>query len=264
VPIITLMTDFGMKDGNVGVMRGVILGICPAAQIVDVSHTIAPQNVQEAAYVAGRVSPYFPEGTVHVIVVDPGVGTQRRAIAARLGRQFFVCPDNGLITLPFEEAEHNHLPVEIVELDQPRYWLPVVSKVFHGRDIFAPSAAHLANGTALRDLGARIQDPVLLALPKPERTGHGWRGEVIHVDHFGNLLSNIRAEHLNGVAAHEVTVAVAGIELHGLVGTFGDRPAGELVALLGSTGSLIISEVNGSAAKRLHLAVGAMVEVTLA
>ena len=263
MPIITLLTDFGIKDGNVGVMKGVIWGICPTAQISDLSHLIGAQNVQEAAHVIGKCAPYFPAATIHVMVVDPGVGTTRRPIAARIGDQFFVCPDNGLITVPLERAEQTGQPVEIVELNRPRYWLPVVSHVFHGRDIFSPCAARLANGTALEELGARIEDPVRLPLPKPEKTKNGWRGEVIHIDHFGNVLSNVRTEHLNDMANEEVIVRLSGVEIKGMVKTFGERANGELIALFGSAGNLIVSVVNGSAAHRLGAKVGDSIEITI-
>jgi len=263
LPVITLTTDFGIKDGNVGVMRGVIWGICPGVQVADISHMIGPQNIREAAYILGRVTPYFPTGTIHVAVVDPGVGTQRRPMAARLGDQWFVCPDNGLITLPLERAKKLGQPVEMVELDRPRFWLPVVSHVFHGRDIFSPCAAHLANGTTLSALGSPLQDPVLLGLPKPEKTEQGWRGEIIHIDHFGNLSSNIRVEHLEGVAPAGVVVRLNGIEVKGMVDTFGEGSTGALVALFGSTGNLIVSEVNGSAAARLGAKMGEVVEATI-
>ena len=261
--LITLMTDFGLKDGNVGVMKGVILGIAPRAQIVDLSHFISPQNVREAALILERSVPYFPPETIHVVVVDPGVGTSRRPIAAQLGTQRFVGPDNGVITLLLEHAERHGWPVAFVHLDRPQLWLPEISHVFHGRDIFAPVAAHLANGAALSDLGTPVSDPVRLALPRPECTPVGWRGEIIHIDHFGNLASNIFSQHLPGWldAAEKVTVRLRGVEIRGLVETFGERAPGELVALFGSTGNLIVSVVNGSAAGALGAKVGDPIEV---
>jgi S-adenosylmethionine hydrolase len=258
MPILTLTTDFGLKDGNVGVMKGVIWRICPTAQIADISHLIVPQNIREAALILFRSAPYFPAGTIHVVVVDPGVGTARRPIAARIGVQYFVCPDNGILTPLLERAEEQGQTVEIVHLDKSNYWLPEVSRVFHGRDIFAPCAAHLAGGVPLRALGTPITDPVRLDLPKPVRTETGWRGEVIHIDHFGNVASNIHSEHLRESQADKsgIIVKVCGVEIRGLVDTFGERPEGELIALLGSTGNLIVSVVNGNAAVRLNVKVG--------
>jgi S-adenosylmethionine hydrolase len=254
--LITLMTDFGLKDGNVGVMKGVILGIAPQAQIVDISHLIPAQNVAEAALILLRSAPYFPPETIHIVVVDPGVGTARRPMAARLGSQLFVGPDNGVITLLLEYAEQQGWPTEFVHLDQPQFWLPKVSHVFHGRDIFAPTAAHLANGKILADVGTPITDPIRLALPKPTRTPTGWRGEIIHIDHFGNAASNIRVEHLTEVDQHKITVQLGGVTISGLVQTFGERAPGEAVALYGSTGNLIVSVVNGSAAEQLGITIG--------
>lgn len=265
MPIISLMTDFGLKDGNVGVMKGVIWGICPQAQIADLSHTIQPQNVPEAALILFRSAPYFPKDTIHVVVVDPGVGTARRPIVAQIGPQRYVCPDNGVLTMILERAGQEGWPVEIVHLDKPQYWLNEISHVFHGRDVFAPIAAHLASGVPLHALGTPIHDPVKLALPKPQRTENGWRGEVIHVDHFGNVASNIRSEQLHETHAEKsgIIVRVAGAEIHGLVDTFGERPEGELIALLGSTGNLIVSVVNGSAADRLKVKVGDLFETLM-
>lgn len=257
--IITLTTDFGLKDGNVGVMRGVILGIAPQATLVDISHQIRPQNVREGAWILGRSAPFFPEGTIHIAVIDPGVGTARRPLAARLGGQGFVGPDNGLLTPLLERAEQESQAMEIVCLDQPRFWRPEVSQVFHGRDIFSPAAAHWANGVPLRELGTPIADPVRLELPKPERAGDGLRGEVMHIDAFGNVASNIQRQDLTGWG--EVEVRLKGASVRGLVRTFGERPPGDLIALYGSTGNLIVSVVNGSAAERIGAEVGDPIEV---
>jgi S-adenosyl-L-methionine hydrolase (adenosine-forming) len=255
---ITLMTDFGIKDGNVGVMKGVIWNICPSVQIADLSHMIGAQNVSEAALILSRSVPYFPKGTIHVVVVDPGVGTARRPMAARLGDSYYVGPDNGTITPWLEREQAADGPCEFVRLDNPRYRLPDVSHVFHGRDIFAPAAAHLACGVPFAEFGASFTDPVRIDLPKPVRTPDGLRGQVIHVDHFGNLASNIRIEHLKDVLPRrqDILVRLAGREIRGMVNTFGERPEGELIALLGSTGNLIVSRVNGNAAQLLKAGVG--------
>lgn len=257
--IITLMTDFGIKDGNVGVMRGVIWGLAPHVHIADLSHMIAPQNVREAALVLARSAPYFPPDTIHVVVVDPGVGTERRPIAAQLAAQRFVGPDNGTCSLLLEWAERQGGPVRFVHLDRPAYWLAEVSHVFHGRDIFSPVAAHWARGVTLEELGTPIDDPVRVTLPQPQPAANGWCGEVIHIDHFGNVVTNLSREHLQGVES--IVVRMAGREIAGLFRTFGELPAGEMMALYGSAGSLIVSEVNGNAAARLGVNVGAPVEV---
>ena len=263
--VISLMTDFGIKDGNVGVMKGVIWGICPSAQIADLSHMIPPQNVREASLILARSAPYFPENSVHVVVVDPGVGTSRRPIAAKIGDQYYVGPDNGTISLLLEKADRDGQFAEFVHLDKPEYWLSTISYVFHGRDIFSPVAAHLAIGVPLQMLGSTISDPVQLLLPKPQRTKSGWHGEVIHIDHFGNLASNIRVEDLGEAmkSKETITVHLGGEEIKGLVNTFGEKEPGELVALLGSTGNLIVSVVNGSASQRLNVKVGDTFEAKL-
>ena len=258
---ITLMTDFGLKDGNVGVMKGVIAGIAPQAQVVDLSHLISPQNIAEACLILARSAPYFPDGAIHVVVVDPGVGTARRSMAARLGNQFYVGPDNGIVTMLLERLEMQGEPSTFFHLNQPDFWLPQVSHVFHGRDIFAPVAAHLATGVPLHDLGTPFGEPVRLKLARPEQTASGLRGEVIHIDHFGNVATNIRIEDLPG--DQQVSTSLGGVTIEGMVKTFGERPPGTLIALFGSTGNLILARVNGSAAEQLQIALGDPVEVTL-
>ena len=257
--IITLLTDFGLKDGNVGVMKGVILRIEPEAQIIDLSHLIPPQNVAEAGLILARSIPFFSPGSIHVVVVDPGVGTARRPFAARIGSQFVVGPDNGFITQILERAEARKEIIEFVHLDRSEYWLAEISNVFHGRDIFAPAAAYLASGAGLHDLGTSFNDPVRLEPPKLVRTPLGWQGEVIHIDHFGNISTNIRQEHLG--FPPKASVRICGVEIGGLVRTFGERPPGDLVSLYGSTGNLLVCVVNGSAAERLQAKIGDLCEV---
>ena len=262
--VITLMTDFGIKDGNVGVMKGVIWGICPNAQISDLSHMIGAQNIREAAYVLARSVPYFPKSSIHVVVVDPGVGTQRRPMAAHIGDWFYVGPDNGTITGLLERAEQEGWHADFIELDHSEYWLQKISYVFHGRDIFSPVAAHLANGVSLAKLGSPFTDPVRIEMPKPEKTEDGWRGEVTHLDHFGNISTNIRVENLGEAMKHKenIIVRLGDIEINGLVNTFGERPVGELIALIGSTGNLGIALVNGDAAANLGVKQGNEILVT--
>jgi len=256
---ISLMTDFGTRDGNVGVMKGVIWNIAPEAKIADLSHEIDPQHIRQAAFVLGRHAFYFPENTIHVVVVDPGVGTERRPIAAQIGPQRFVGPDNGVCTLMLERAERNYWPVKLVHLNKPEYWLTKVSDIFHGRDIFSPAAAHLAGGASLDDLGVAIDDPVRIPIPQPRRTPQGWLGEVVYIDRFGNIASNIHRDDLAGLG--EVTVTLAGITIKGLVRTFGERRPGELIALYSSNDYLIVSVVNGNAAAEIKASVGDAIEV---
>ncbi len=263
--VISLMTDHGIKDGTVGVMKGVIWGICPTAQISDLSHVVQAQNIREAAYIFARSIPYYPKGSVHVVVVDPGVGTKRRPMAARIGDWFYVGPDNGTVSGLLDRAEHSGWETQFVELNRIRYWLPVISFVFHGRDIFSPVAAHLANGTPIGDLGTPFNDPVRIDLPKPARTENGWRGEVIHIDHFGNISTNISAEHLDTALEQKdsIRVNLLGTEIKGMVNTFGERPAGEMIALMNSTGNLTVAVVNGSAERALGVKLGDEIFVTL-
>jgi len=257
--VITLLTDFGLKDGYVGVLKGVIWGIASQVQIADITHQVRPQNVLEGALALSRVAAYFPAGTIHLAVVDPGVGTQRRPLAARLGEHYFVGPDNGLCTLLVESARQSGAYVEFIHLDRPQFWLPEISKVFHGRDIFSPVAAHLANGVALSELGNPISDPKLLEIPHPQRVGDGWRGQVILVDNFGNLSTNLTRQQLAGMSP--MVVRIAGKQIRGLVNTFGDARPGTLAAMFGEADDLTIAVVNGSAAAALSVGAGEPVEV---
>jgi S-adenosylmethionine hydrolase len=257
--VITLTTDFGIRDGNVGVMKGVIWGIAPDANIADISHDIAPQNIHQAAFVLTRHVFYFPENTVHIVVVDPGVGTERRPIAAQIGLQRFVGPDNGVFTPIYRVAEKEGWPVKIIHTDNPKYWRGEISHVFHGRDIFAPIGAHLAAGVPLDKLGTPIHDPVRIPLPQPKRTETGVVGEVIYIDRFGNIFSNIRRGELADLS--DVEVSLCGMTIDGLVQTFGERTPGELIALYSSTSDLIIAEVNGNAGARIKAKIGDVVEV---
>lgn len=259
MPILTLTTDFGTKDGFVGTLKGVIWSICPAAQIADISHEIAPQNVLAGALALWRAVPFFPAGTVHVAVVDPGVGTSRRPIAARLGGHTFVGPDNGLFTPMLEDAEKKGWKLEIVHLTNEEYFLPDVSRTFHGRDIFAPVAAYLANGIPLADLGPAITDPVRLSIPKPEKTADGWRAHVTVIDGFGNCTTDLPAASLAERA--NVVFRLRGREVRDLVASYGHKNPGELVALVDSENYVEIAIVNGSAAKTLGAQVGDVVEV---
>ena len=257
--VITLTTDFGIRDGFVGIMKGVIYGIAPQAKIVDISHSIAPQNVQEGTFTLWRAAAFFPANTVHVYVVDPGVGTQRRPLAARLGDRYFVGPDNGMLTPFIAEAERNKTAIEFIHLNNPKYWLPNVSRTFHGRDIFAPVAAHLANGVSLSELGTPFHDPVRLELPHPEKTEAGWVAHITVIDVFGNLTTDLPVSMLQGQT--DILFRLRGAQVAGITKSYGHKQPGDLVAVVDSADYLEIAVVNGSAAQQLDAKVGDAVEV---
>jgi len=259
--VISLLTDFGTRDGFVGIMKGVIWDINPQVQVADISHEVNPQNILHGALILGQSWKYFPNGSVHLVVVDPGVGTQRRAIAAKIGKHFFVCPDNGLITIPLEQAISSGDPVRAVLLDRSEFWLPRISRSFHGRDIFAPTAAHLATGVPIEQLGSPLDSIVKILIPQPLPTADGWRAQVMMVDHFGNLISNLSEERLENQAVLAVTCG--GMTIRHFVSTFGDAKPGELIAMIDSSGWLSVSLVNGNAAKVLHVQEGDLVEVVI-
>ena len=242
-------------------MKGVIWGIAPETQLVDLSHDISRHNVLEAALLLDRCVPFFPPGTIHVVVVDPGVGTKRRGLAARLGDQYFVGPDNGLITQLHSRALSAKLPVEIVHLNHSQFWLPDVTQIFHGRDVFAAVAGHLAAGVALNDVGDLLENPILLDIPKPLPTDHGWHGVVMHIDAFGNLSTNLSRSDLADALISEVQIKNTIIK--NVVRAFGEGAEGEIVALFDSSGKLSICRVNGDAAASLNLKVGDAVEVII-
>lgn len=251
MPIITLLTDFGLKDTFIGVMKGVIWSIAPNAQIVDLTHEIAPQRVVDGALAIAGAAPYFPAGTIHVCVVDPGVGTARKPMLAAIGNQYFIGPDNGLFSLVIKKAEDLTTPPVYIALNKTHYWLPQVSNSFHGRDIFAPVAAHLAKGVQLEELGDPFETPMLISVPVPQKTAEGWLGQVMLVDHFGNLVTNITKEQLKPGSG--VNISVKNTILNEVVATFGSKAPGELIAMLDSSGHLAVSVVNGSAADRLNV-----------
>jgi S-adenosyl-L-methionine hydrolase (adenosine-forming) len=257
--VITLTTDFGLRSGFAGVMQGVIYNMAPQVKIVDISHFVPPQDVREGAYTLERAVPFFPEGTIHVYVVDPGVGTARRPLAARLGNHFFVGPDNGLLTRLIEEAEGSRQQIEFVHLDRPQFWRPQISRTFHGRDIFAPVAAHLANDVPLHELGTLISDPVRLPFPRPQQTETGWTAHVISIDTFGNLTTDLPGSALSNAA--NIGFRLKGVEVNGISNSYGDRPAGEIVAVIDSEEFVEIAVVNGNAAQKLNAKAGDEVEV---
>jgi S-adenosylmethionine hydrolase len=256
--LITLTTDFGLIDGFVGVMKGVMLSINPDAQFVDITHDIAPQDVQQGAFLLANSTPYFPAAAIHICVVDPGVGSTRRPLAAQVGETFFVAPDNGVISLALElfQARANGAP-RVFHLNNPRFWLPRVSNTFHGRDIFSPCAAHLSRGIPLEELGTPISDWVTLAPTAPaRRDARTLVGRVIYIDRYGNIVSNITDADMKDFGDGTVRVQIAGRELRGLVRTYSDVARGELAALIGSPWKLEIAQREGNAAKTLGVQVG--------
>jgi len=270
-PLVTITTDFGVADGYVGTMKGVILSIAPDAHLVDISHQVAPQNVRQAAYVLYTASPFFPSHTVHLVVVDPGVGSARRPIALRTPAGIFVGPDNGVFSYVMASE-----PVEaVVELADPRYRLSQVSHTFHGRDVFSPAAAHLAAGVPITDFGPPVSDPVTFPLPRLEVAAGSITGEVLHADHFGNCVTSIGLLGWNGdelllepafgeargggqvrFEAAEPLVTAAGQEIAGVHRTYAEVEPGEPLALVGSGRHLEIAVREGSAARKLGLRPG--------
>ena len=252
--IITLLTDFGDKDGFTGMMKGVILSIAPDVHIVDLTHQVEPQAIRQGAFLLSQAVPFFPAGTIHLAVVDPGVGTDRRPMALRLGDQTFVGPDNGLFTLVIQNASAQGFPLQAVVLDRPEFWLPEVSNSFHGRDLFAPVAAHLAKGWRLSDVGSPLPEPVRLSFPLPQPVEDGWRGEIMTIDHFGNLITNLSPNHIP--TGEGVCVTVGESVIRGIARTFGEHDPGELITMTDSSGYLSIAVVNGNAASRLNAHIG--------
>jgi S-adenosylmethionine hydrolase len=258
--VVTLTTDFGMQDGNVAVMKGVILGLNPDVTIVDLTHDIPPQSVASAAYVLRRAYGFFPLGTIHVVVVDPGVGTDRRPIALKTASALFVAPDNGVLSYVLADQAPTDQPPDLVHLTNAQYWLPDVSNVFHGRDIFSPVAAHLSLGLPLSDLGPPIDDPVTLPPPRFEKTPGKIAGQVMHIDHFGNLLTNIPASDLMELG-ERITTRIGTMSIADLTRTFGHGRPGDPIAYMDSSGHLAIAVVNGSAHALLQCQVGQPVDV---
>jgi S-adenosyl-L-methionine hydrolase (adenosine-forming) len=252
-PIVTLTTDFGQRDPFVGVMKGVILGICREATPIDLTHEIAPFDIREAAVALESAWRFFPRGTIHLAVVDPGVGGRRRALALEAGGHYFVGPDNGLFSFALMRDEWSAVAVEA-----PAYRRSEVSRTFHGRDIFAPAAGHLAAGVPLQHLGPRVTDPIQLPLPRCRRTGDEILGEVIGTDRFGNLLTSVTAEMVSELAPDgAIKVALAGQEIRGLASSYEESPPGVAAAIVGSSGRVEIFVKNASARAVLGASPGA-------
>ncbi len=257
MPIITLLSDFGTSDTFIGVMKGVIWSIAPDVRISDLTHEIKHADVFAASLALVDAIPYFPEGTVHICVVDPGVGTERRAMAARIGGQYFIGPDNGVFSHVIDAAQSQGETPTYIRLTNPQYWLPKVSRTFHGRDIFAPVGAHLSHGTALEVLGEPFDDPITFDLPKPQPIARGWQGVVIGKDHFGNLVTNLTREQVPN--NWNVFFEIKNHVIHGMVDSFGMSREGELGALFDSNGRVSFFINGGSADKRLKSLSGDLV-----
>ncbi len=272
--LIALMTDFGSTDPYVGIIKAVMLGIAPDVTLIDLTHAVQPQNIRQAAFLLRASYHYFPVGTVFLVVVDPGVGTARRAIGVEADGYRFVAPDNGVLSGVLVASTS----ASVVELTAPTYRLARASSTFHGRDIFAPAAAHLAAGVPLKAFGAQVHNPVMLPLPEPTVTPGSIAGSIIHVDHFGNLITTLGEFQWNSptqltvappagdavlLPSDRVTVVAGGHTLRGIRHTYGEAGRGELLALIGSSGYLEISVNHGSAADALKMAIGDRVEIRL-
>lgn len=261
-PIIALLTDFGTRDGYVGVMKGVILGIAPECRLVDLTHDIAPQDVRSGAWVLSTSWRYFPEGSVFLCVVDPGVGSERRPIALHVSGRTFVGPDNGLFSYVLAADE----PKRAVVLDKPLYHLPLPSATFHGRDIFSPCAAHLARGILLEAVGSVIPAASLVTFPLPHPE---WAdddllvGHVVHTDRFGNLITDFDTGLTGAIlTAPTIELRIAGFAVAARAATFAAGPDGQPFALRDSSGHLALAVRNGSAAAVIGAGEGDEIRVT--
>ncbi|MFO0928448.1 MAG: SAM-dependent chlorinase/fluorinase [Gemmataceae bacterium] len=255
-PIVTLTTDFGTQSPFVAAIKGVILSINPLARVVDLSHEIPPFDLRHAAFFLAEALPYFPTGTIHVVVVDPEVGSERNILYVSVAGQRLVVPDNGCWSLL---AEGHAQPLRVIRVSEPRYFRPVVSATFHGRDIFAPVAAYLSLGMNPADLGPVVTRWAELRWPTPTRTADSISGEVIFVDHFGNLISNISGSVMANLPA-DARVTASGVSTR-RVRTYADCTPGELVSLVSSSGLLEVAVVQGNAAHKLGARVGTPVHV---
>jgi S-adenosylmethionine hydrolase len=270
-PIITLLTDFGLSDAYVGTMKGVLLSICPMAHLIDLTHAIEPQNIRQAAYLLMTAFRHFPPDTVFLVVVDPGVGLAREPIAVETNYGVYVAPNNGVLSYVLPNVRVHHAVI----VENPDYRLPGVSLTFHGRDIFAPAAAHLANGVSITKLGpvlpefVKLDDPVLKVDP------YHIRGEVLHIDHFGNIITSIgylawtapntlqltprfgsQQEELLELNSETCAIMLGASTIHTIRPTYGMVPPGELTALVGSSGQLEIGINQGHAAQSLAVSLG--------
>lgn len=259
-PVVAFLSDFGTRDHYAGTMKGVVLGVCPEATLVDIGHDVPAHDVLAGALELAACYRYFPAGTIFLVVVDPGVGSSRRGLAAECGDYKFVAPDNGVLSAVFGELP----PRKVVELTERKYARPTVSRTFEGRDRFAPAAGWLAKGIALVSLGKGISNYHVIAVPKAVVGAREIIGEIIRVDRFGNLISNIDHRAFSQLAGGGAVAITAGDrDIPRLVATYAEAPAGEVCALFGSTDTLEIAVNAGDAAQSLGLGRGARVGVRL-
>ncbi len=256
-PVIALLTDFGTSNHYAGTMKGVVLGICPDVTLVDIAHDLPPHDVVSAALELAASYRYFPAGTIFLVVVDPGVGSARRALAMETAEHRFVGPDNGVLSLALADTP----PRKVVELTERKYARPTISRTFEGRDRFAPAAAWLAKGVALASLGRPLGDYQRLELPAPIVTDTLVSGVVLTVDRFGNGITNIDRRTFERAAAGPVRVMAGEHEIGTVVSTYSEAATGEPCALFGSTDHLEVAIAGGSAAGRLGLAPGTAVRI---
>jgi hypothetical protein len=252
-----LTTDFGLTDHFVGTMKGVILGICPSAQIVDISHGVTPFEIAEGAYLIAQAWRYFPRKTVHVVVVDPGVGSARRPILVEAGGHYFLGPDNGVLSMVYlhEKCKVRHVANE-------KYFRQPVSRTFHGRDIFAPVGAHLSAGVPPSKIGKPMLDYLKPEFEKPHRAGkRTWIGRILKIDHFGNIVTNFHVNDFGDLETRNFQLALGPCEVTALSRTYAECGAGELCLILGSSGYYEVSMREGSAAEQVKCQPGAAIEL---
>jgi S-adenosylmethionine hydrolase len=255
--MITLTTDFGLQDSFAGLVKGVIVGINPAVIVVDLTHGIPAQDVVGGALTLRHSIGYFPQGTIHVAVVDPGVGGARRPLLIECDGSYLIGPDNGLLSLAVGDKK----PSLVVELSNPAYHLRPTSVTFHGRDVFAPVAAHLSLGVPITAFGPRLDTFHRLALPKVYRTATEKAGEIIYIDGFGNLFTNIEENDLKGLAANQIEITLGAIRIAGLAPNYVATNVGHFVAVVNSWGLLEIAVCQGNAQQKSGAKIGDQVRV---
>jgi S-adenosyl-L-methionine hydrolase (adenosine-forming) len=257
--MITLTTDFGYQDPFVGIMKGVIAAINPQVPIIDLSHGVPAQNILAAALILQHSIRYFPAGTIHMVVVDPGVGSARRPILLELDGSYFIGPDNGVLSLALERKQPNH----VIELSNLEFQLQPTSATFHGRDVFAPVAAHLSLGVPPIEFGKSLDTFVSLFVPQLIRLEHSVQGEIIYVDGFGNLFTNIRARDLTGLPRERLRISLGQVEVGALVANYAAVGQGEFSCLFNSWGLLEIALNQGNALQRTGAKIGDPVVVAV-